>query len=76
MKGMLKAILTLAAVSSAAVPAAAQAAPQPSPEHQRLGYFVGRWKAEGEIIREGHILSVADTTNWCVAERNESTNVI
>ena len=51
MKGMLKTILALAAVSSAAAPAAAQAAPaqKPGPEHQRLGYFVGRWKAEGEV---------------------------
>jgi hypothetical protein len=23
--------------------------PKPGPEHQRLGYFVGRWRAEGEM---------------------------
>ena len=68
MKGMLKAILTLAAVSSAAVPAAAQAAPQPSPEHQRLGYFVGRWKAEGEIkaspMGAGGKMTSTDNCEW------------
>lgn len=52
MKGTLKAALALAALSVAVAPvAAAQASsPQkPGPEHQRLGFFVGRWKAEGEI---------------------------
>ena len=24
-------------------------APKPGPEHARLGYFVGKWKAEGEM---------------------------
>jgi hypothetical protein len=68
MKGMLKAILTLAAVTSAAAPAAAQAAPKPGPEQQRLGYFVGRWKAEGEIkaspMGPGGKMSSTDNCEW------------
>ena len=68
---MLKAILALATVSSAAAPfAAAQAAPaqKPGPEHQRLGYFVGRWKAEGEIkpgpMGAGGKVTGTDTCDW------------
>jgi Protein of unknown function (DUF1579) len=26
-----------------------QQAPKPGPEHEKLGYFVGKWKAEGEM---------------------------
>lgn len=32
-----------------AVAAPAQEAPKPGPEHQKLGYYVGKWKAEGEL---------------------------
>src|SRR5262245_49191390 len=34
-----------------AVSASAQApqAPKPGPEHERLGYFVGKWTSEGEM---------------------------
>jgi Protein of unknown function (DUF1579) len=67
----LKAILALAAVSSVAGPAAvAQAAPpqKPLPEHQRLGYFVGRWKSEGEIkpgpMGPGGKVTATDTCEW------------
>jgi hypothetical protein len=71
MKGMLKATLALAALSVAAVPvAAAQASPaqKPGPEHQRLGFFVGRWKAEGEIkpgpMGPGGKFTGTDTCEW------------
>ena len=68
MRAMLKAILALAAASSAAVPASAQGAPQPGPEQQRLGYFVGRWKAEGEIkaspMGPGGKMSSTDDCQW------------
>ena len=30
------------------VAAQAAQAPKPGPEHARLGYFVGKWKTEGE----------------------------
>lgn len=32
-----------------AVAAPAQEAPKPGPEHQKLGYYVGEWKSEGEL---------------------------
>jgi Protein of unknown function (DUF1579) len=68
MKAMLKAIFALAAASAVAAPAAAQAAPQPGPEHQRLGYFVGRWKAEGEIkpgpMGAGGKMTSTDNCEW------------
>ena len=71
MQGMLRAILALAAVWSATLTAAsAQAAPaqKPGPEHQRLGYFVGRWKAEGEMkpgpMGPGGKVTATDTCEW------------
>jgi hypothetical protein len=71
MKGMLKAAIALAALATAAAQlAAAQASPQqqPGPEHQRLGYFVGRWKAEGEIkpgpMGPGGKFTGTDTCEW------------
>ena len=67
----LKAILALVAVSSAAASAAAaQAAPpqKPGPEHQRLGYFVGRWKAEGQVkpspMGPGGKVTATDDCEW------------
>lgn len=30
-------------------PAARAEAPKPGPEHERLGYFVGKWKSEGTV---------------------------
>jgi hypothetical protein len=35
--------------SLASVQLAAAQAPKPGPEHQRLGYFVGRWTTEGDV---------------------------
>jgi Protein of unknown function (DUF1579) len=67
----LEAILALVVVSSAgASAAAAQAAPpqKPGPEHQRLGYFVGRWKAEGEVkpspMGPGGKVTATDNCEW------------
>ena len=40
------------ALIAACVPCMAQAPaemPKPGPEHQRLGYFVGKWRGEGEM---------------------------
>jgi hypothetical protein len=50
--------------------AVAQAPPpaKPGPEHARLGYFVGKWKAEGEIkpgpMGPGGKLTSADDCQW------------
>jgi hypothetical protein len=41
------AVLAIAGVQLAA--AQGQQPPKPGPEHQRLAYFVGKWKSEGEI---------------------------
>ena len=48
----------------------AQAAPpqKPGPEHQRLGYFVGRWKAEGQVkpspMGPGGKVTATDDCEW------------
>ena len=52
MQGSFKALMWCAALSLAAVQAAAaQSAPaaQPGAEHKPLGYFVGKWTTEGEM---------------------------
>lgn len=70
MRGMLHASAALVALSIASVHAAAQTTPQqkPGPEHQRLGYFVGRWKAEGEVkpgpMGPGGKVTATDTCEW------------
>ena len=71
MQAKLKAILALVVISGAAgSAAAAQEAPaqKPGPEHQRLGYFVGRWKAEGEVkpgpMGPGGKVTATDNCEW------------
>src|SRR5215212_170615 len=52
MKRTFYVLAAYAVVSAAGVQVAAaqgQAASKPGPEHQRLAYFVGKWKAEGEV---------------------------
>jgi Protein of unknown function (DUF1579) len=50
--------------------AAAQAPPsaKPGPEHARLAYFVGKWKAEGEVkpgpMGPGGKISTTDDCQW------------
>jgi uncharacterized protein DUF1579 len=48
--------------------AAEPQAPKPTPEHQRLGYFVGNWTTEGEIkpseMGPGGKVSVVDKCSW------------
>jgi hypothetical protein len=43
-------------------------APQPSPEHQKLGYFVGSWTAEGDMkdnpMMPGGSFSTRDECEW------------
>jgi hypothetical protein len=71
MKASLTTLVLIAAVSAAAAEvAAAQAAPpsKPGPEHARLGFFVGRWKAEGEFkpgpMGPGGKFTATDTCEW------------
>ena len=44
------------------------AAPKPGPEHQRLGYFVGNWKTEGEMkpgeMGPGGKMTSTDKCEW------------
>ena len=50
------------------VGAAAQTPPKPGPEHQRLGYFVGKWTTDGEMkpgpMGPGGKMTSNDTCEW------------
>lgn len=65
---MLTACIVLSAASPQLVPAQAPPAPKPGPEHERLGYFVGKWKAQGEVkpgpMGPGGKLTASDTCEW------------
>jgi hypothetical protein len=41
---------------------------KPGPEHEKLGYFVGKWKAEGNVkpgpMGPGGKMSTTDTCEW------------
>jgi Protein of unknown function (DUF1579) len=45
-----------------------QPAPKPGPEHQRLGYFVGKWTTEGDMkespMGPGGKVTSTDTCEW------------
>ena len=71
MKGMFKILAVCGVVSVAGVHiVAAQApqAPKPGPEQARLGYFVGKWKAEGEMkpgpMGPGGKMTTTDNCEW------------
>ena len=52
MRTALRALAASTTIAVAGVQLAAaqgQQPPKPGPEHQRLAYFVGKWKAEGEM---------------------------
>jgi hypothetical protein len=60
-----------AAFSAAGLQLAAAQAPEaqkPGPEHKRLGYFVGKWKAEGEVkpgpMGPGGKMTSSDDCEW------------
>jgi hypothetical protein len=59
-------VLSLAGVQIAA--AQAPPAPKPGPEHQRLGYFVGKWTTEGTMqpgpMGPGGKMTSTDTCEW------------
>jgi hypothetical protein len=46
----------------------ASQAPQPGPEHARLAYFVGKWRAEGDVkpgpMGPGGKMTSNDTCEW------------
>jgi hypothetical protein len=50
------------------VAAQAPEAPKPGPEHERLGYFVGKWTSEGEVkpgpMGPGGKTKSSDTCEW------------
>jgi Protein of unknown function (DUF1579) len=71
MRRTLKVLAACILLSIAGVPfVAAQTpqAPKPGPEHGRLGYFVGKWTAEGEIkpgpMGPGGKMTSTDTCEW------------
>ena len=56
------------AVPLSAAAAQEQQAPKPGPEHQKLAFFVGKWKAEGEVkpgpMGPGGKMNTTDTCEW------------
>jgi hypothetical protein len=71
MRTALRAFATGAVIAVSGVQLAVaqgQQAPKPGPENQRLAYFVGKWKAEGEIkpgpMGPGGKMSSTDNCEW------------
>jgi hypothetical protein len=69
MKGPLNLLAAFIVVSAAGAQlAAAQAPPKPTPAHARLGYFVGKWTAEGEMkpspMGPGGRFTASDNCEW------------
>jgi uncharacterized protein DUF1579 len=68
MLNMLAAFTMVSAGSVQFVAAQAPPAPKPGPEHARLGYFVGKWNAEGELkpgpMGPGGKFTATDTCEW------------
>jgi hypothetical protein len=64
---MRKSLVAFTLALAAAAPASAEP-PRPSPEHERLGFFVGSWKGEG-ILKDnpfmpGGKFSSSETCEW------------
>jgi hypothetical protein len=68
MKSPLNLLAPFILVSAAGVQIAAAQAPKPGPEHARLGYFVGKWNADGEVkpgpMGPGGKMKSSDTCEW------------
>lgn len=64
----LTAVVTLSLLLAPAARAEDPKAPKPGPEHERLGYFVGKWKMEGTAAENpfmpGGKFSSTDTCEW------------
>jgi hypothetical protein len=65
---LLIAFAVVSATSLQLTGAQAQEAPKPGPEHARLGYFVGKWTAEGEVkpgpMGPGGKMTTTDKCEW------------
>jgi len=65
---LLTALAMVSAVNLQSTTAQAPQAPKPGPEHARLGYFVGKWNAEGELkpgpMGPGGKFTSSDTCEW------------
>jgi len=65
---MLAACVVVPLAGAQFVTAQAPQAPKPGPEHARLGYFVGKWTAEGEVkpgpMGPGGKMTSSDTCEW------------
>jgi uncharacterized protein DUF1579 len=68
MKRPLNLLVAFAMVSAASLQVVAAQAPKPGPEHARLGYFVGKWAAEGEVkpgpMGPGGKFTSSDNCEW------------
>lgn len=68
MRSPLNLLAAFTVVSAAGLQFAAAQAPKPSPEHARLGYFVGKWNAEGDIkpgpMGAGGKMKSTDDCEW------------
>jgi hypothetical protein len=65
---VLAACVVISVAGAQVVAAQSPQAPKPGPEHARLGYFVGKWKTEGEMkpspMGPGGKMTGTDTCNW------------
>lgn len=68
MKRTCSALGAYAVISVAGLQIAAAQASKPGPEHARLGYFVGKWSAEGEMkpgpMGPGGKFTASDNCEW------------
>jgi hypothetical protein len=65
---LLTALAMVSAVNLQSTAAQARQASKPGPEHARLGYFVGKWNAEGALkpgpMGPGGKFTSSDTCEW------------
>jgi Protein of unknown function (DUF1579) len=68
MRKRIRVLVAFGVVSAVGVQVGTAQAPKPGPEHQKLGYFVGKWKVEGEMkpgpMGPGGKMSSTDTCEW------------
>ena len=61
-------VTCVAGISLSGLALSAEDAPKPTPEHKRLGYFVGTWKTEGKMeaseMGPGGKMTSIDTCSW------------
>jgi hypothetical protein len=68
MKRLFNSLAVFTVVSAAGLQIAVAQSPKPGPEHKRLGYFVGKWNADGELkpgpMGPGGKMKSSDTCEW------------